>query len=253
MISVKNLSKRFGDQVVLDNISLDIAKGEVVAIIGPSGSGKSTLLRCLNLLETPETGTIEIGEQRLDTRRYSSKEAYALRRQTAMVFQNYNLFKNKTALENVTEALIVVKKMPKKQANEIGLALLEQVGLLPQAAQYPITLSGGQQQRVSIARALAVDPKAILFDEPTSALDPERVHEVLQVIQKLAKNDTTMVIVTHEMQFAKEVADRVIFMADGHIVEEGPAEQVISFSDNPQTQRFLRQLTKLPEPIEYDI
>ncbi|WP_113626919.1 amino acid ABC transporter ATP-binding protein [Pectobacterium peruviense] len=253
MISVKNLSKRFGDQVVLDNISLDIAKGEVVAIIGPSGSGKSTLLRCLNLLETPESGTIEIGEQTLDTRRYSSKDAYALRRQTAMVFQSYNLFKNKTALENVTEALIVVKKMPKKQADEIGLALLEQVGLLPQAAQYPVTLSGGQQQRVSIARALAVDPKAILFDEPTSALDPERVHEVLQVIQKLAKNDTTMVIVTHEMQFAKEVADRVIFMADGHIVEEGPAEQVISFSDNPQTQRFLRQLTKLPEPLEYDI
>ncbi|ACX89908.1 amino acid ABC transporter ATP-binding protein [Pectobacterium parmentieri] len=253
MISVKNLSKRFGDQVVLNNISLDIAKGEVVAIIGPSGSGKSTLLRCLNLLETPESGTIEIGEQMLDTHRYSSKEAYALRRQTAMVFQSYNLFKNKTALENVTEALIVVKKMPKKQADEIGLALLEQVGLLPQAAQYPVTLSGGQQQRVSIARALAVDPKAILFDEPTSALDPERVHEVLQVIQKLAKNDTTMVIVTHEMQFAKEVADRVIFMADGHIVEEGPAEQVISFSDNPQTQRFLRQLTKLPEPLEYDI
>ena len=253
MISVKNLSKRFGDQVVLDNISLDIAKGEVVAIIGPSGSGKSTLLRCLNLLETPESGTIEIGDQTLDTRRYSSKEAYALRRQTAMVFQSYNLFKNKTALENVTEALIVVKKMPKKQADEIGLALLEQVGLLPQAAQYPVTLSGGQQLRVSIARALAVDPKAILFDEPTSALDPERVHEVLQVIQKLAKNDTTMVIVTHEMQFAKEVADRVIFMADGHIVEEGPAEQVISFSDNPQTQRFLRQLTKLPEPLEYDI
>ncbi|KHN89446.1 amino acid ABC transporter ATP-binding protein [Pectobacterium actinidiae] len=253
MISVKNLSKRFGDQVVLDNISLDIAKGEVVAIIGPSGSGKSTLLRCLNLLETPESGTIEIGEQTLDTRHYTSKEAYALRRQTAMVFQSYNLFKNKTALENVTEALIVVKKMPKKQADEIGLALLEQVGLLPQAAQYPVTLSGGQQQRVSIARALAVDPKAILFDEPTSALDPERVHEVLQVIQKLAKNDTTMVIVTHEMQFAKEVADRVIFMADGHIVEEGPAEQVISFSDNPQTQRFLRQLTKLPEPLEYDI
>ncbi|WP_409308336.1 amino acid ABC transporter ATP-binding protein [Pectobacterium sp. B1J-3] len=253
MISVKNLTKSFGNQVVLNNISLDIAKGEVVAIIGPSGSGKSTLLRCLNLLETPESGTIKIGEQLLNTNRYSTKEAYALRRQTAMVFQNYNLFKNKTALENVTEALIVVKKMPKKQADEIGLALLEQVGLLPQAAQYPVTLSGGQQQRVSIARALAVDPKAILFDEPTSALDPERVHEVLQVIQKLAKNNTTMVIVTHEMQFAKEVADRVIFMADGHIVEEGPAEKVISFSDNPQTQRFLRQLTKMPEPVEYDI
>lgn len=253
MISVKNLTKSFGDQVVLENISLDIAQGEVVAIIGPSGSGKSTLLRCLNLLEKPESGTIEIGDQRLDTRNYSTKDAYALRRQTAMVFQNYNLFKNKTALENITEALIVVKKMPKKQATEMGLALLEQVGLLPQAAQYPVTLSGGQQQRVSIARALAVDPKAILFDEPTSALDPERVHEVLQVIQKLAKNKTTMVIVTHEMQFAKEVADRVIFMADGHIVEQGPAEKVISFSDNPQTQRFLRQLTKLPEPVEYDI
>nr|WP_113866036.1 amino acid ABC transporter ATP-binding protein [Brenneria salicis]NMN90159.1 amino acid ABC transporter ATP-binding protein (PAAT family) [Brenneria salicis ATCC 15712 = DSM 30166]RBP63220.1 amino acid ABC transporter ATP-binding protein (PAAT family) [Brenneria salicis ATCC 15712 = DSM 30166]RLM30883.1 amino acid ABC transporter ATP-binding protein [Brenneria salicis ATCC 15712 = DSM 30166] len=253
MISVKNLTKSFGDQVVLENISLDIAQGEVVAIIGPSGSGKSTLLRCLNLLEKPESGTIEIGDQRLDTRNYSTKDAYALRRQTAMVFQNYNLFKNKTALENITEALIVVKKMPKKQATEMGLALLEQVGLLPQAAQYPVTLSGGQQQRVSIARALAVDPKAILFDEPTSALDPERVHEVLQVIQKLAKNKTTMVIVTHEMQFAKEVADRVIFMAEGHIVEQGPAEKVISFSDNPQTQRFLRQLTKLPEPVEYDI
>lgn len=253
MISVKHLSKRFGDQVVLDDISLEIAQGEVVAIIGPSGSGKSTLLRCLNLLETPEAGTIAIGDSVLDTRRYSSKEAYALRQQTAMVFQNYNLFKNKTALENITEALIVVKKMPKKQAREVGLALLEQVGLLPQAEQYPVTLSGGQQQRVGIARALAVDPKAILFDEPTSALDPERVHEVLQVIQKLAKNNTTMVIVTHEMQFAKEVADRVIFMADGHIVEQGPAEKVISFSDNPQTQRFLRQMTSMPDPVEYNI
>lgn len=230
MISVKNLSKRFGDKVVLDNISLDIAQGEVMAIIGPSGSGKSTLLRCLNLLEKPESGTIEIGDRVLDdTRRYSTKQAYALRQQTAMVFQNYNLFKNKTALENITEALIVVKKMPKKQAQEIGLRLIEQVGLLPESHQYPVTLSGGQQQRVGIARALAVDPKAILFDEPTSALDPERVHEVLQVIQNLAKNSTTMVIVTHEMQFAKEVADRVIFMADGHIVEQGPAEQVISF------------------------
>ncbi|MCL2892291.1 amino acid ABC transporter ATP-binding protein [Brenneria tiliae] len=253
MISVKHLTKRFGDQVVLDDISLNIAQGEVVAVIGPSGSGKSTLLRCLNLLEKPQAGTIEIGGQVLDTSRYSGKEAYALRRQTAMVFQNYNLFKNKTALENITEALIVVKKMAKKQADELGMALLEQVGLLPQAAQYPVTLSGGQQQRVGIARALAVDPKAILFDEPTSALDPERVHEVLQVIKKLAKNNTTMVIVTHEMQFAQEVADRVIFMADGHIVEEGPAEKVISFSDNPQTQRFLRQLTNLPDPVEFDI
>ncbi|ACS84036.1 amino acid ABC transporter ATP-binding protein [Musicola paradisiaca] len=253
MISVRNLTKRFGEQVVLNDISLDIEEGEVVAIIGPSGSGKSTLLRCLNLLEKPEAGTITIGDQTLDTRHYTTKAEYALRRQTAMVFQNYNLFKNKTALENITEALIVVKKIPKKHAEEIGLVLLEQVGLLPQANQYPITLSGGQQQRVSIARALAVDPKAILFDEPTSALDPERVHEVLQVIQKLAANTTTMVIVTHEMQFAREVADRVIFMADGHIVEQGPAEKVIRFSDNPQTRRFLRQLTNIEEPSEFDI
>lgn len=253
MISIKHLTQRFGERAVLNDISLEVAKGEVVAIIGPSGSGKSTLLRCINLLESPEAGTIVIGERTLDCRRYTRKEAHALRQQTAMVFQNYNLFKNKTALENVTEALIVVKKMPKAQAREKGMALLTRVGLEPQAGQYPVTLSGGQQQRVSIARALAVEPQAILFDEPTSALDPERVHEVLQVIKQLAKNDTTMVIVTHEMQFAKEVADRVIFMADGRIVEQGPAEQIISFSDNPQTQRFLRQLTTIHEPTEYDI
>ncbi len=253
MISVKNISKRFDDHVVLDNISLDIAEGEVVAIIGPSGSGKSTLLRCLNLLEKPQSGTLQIGDITIDTAHYTTKDEHALRSQTAMVFQNYSLFKNKTALQNITESLIVVKKMNKKQANAVGMKLLEQVGLLDQAEQYPVTLSGGQQQRVSIARALAVNPKAILFDEPTSALDPERVHEVLQVIHRLAKSHTTMVIVTHEMQFAKEVADRVIFMADGHIVEQGPAEQVISFSENPLTQRFLRQLINVEDPGEFSI
>jgi len=253
MISVKQLNKRFGDKVVLDDISLAIGEGEVVAIIGPSGSGKSTLLRCLNLLEKPESGIIQIGEVSLDTANYNAKEEHALRGQTAMVFQNYSLFRNKTALENITEGLIMVKKMPKAQANETGMQLLELVGMAPQAHQYPITLSGGQQQRVSIARALAVKPRAILFDEPTSALDPERVHEVLQVMKSLAQQKTTMVIVTHEMQFAKEVADRVIFMADGHIVEQGPAEQVISFSDNPVTRRFLRQMTNIETNDDFNI
>ncbi|MDU6080029.1 MAG: amino acid ABC transporter ATP-binding protein [Pantoea sp.] len=253
MISVKQLNKRFGDKVVLDDISLTIGEGEVVAIIGPSGSGKSTLLRCLNLLEKPESGVIQIGEVTLDTASYSAKEEHALRGQTAMVFQNYSLFRNKTALENITEGLIMVKKMPKAQASETGMQLLELVGMAPQAHQYPITLSGGQQQRVSIARALAVKPRAILFDEPTSALDPERVHEVLQVMKSLAQQKTTMVIVTHEMQFAKEVADRVIFMADGHIVEQGPAEQVISFSDNPMTRRFLRQMTNIDTNDDFNI
>lgn len=247
MIEVRDIQKSYGSHRVLDNISLSVNAGEVVAIIGPSGSGKSTLLRCLNLLEKPDHGSISIGEVRLDTRQYTSQQATELRQQTGMVFQHYNLFRNKTALENVTEALLVVKKMSKTAAQERGLALLEQVGIQQFAHYYPITLSGGQQQRVGIARALALEPKAMLFDEPTSALDPERVHEVLQVIKAVAKQKTTMLIVTHEMKFALDVADRVIFMADGRIVEEGPAEQVILHSENPHTRRFLLQLTDAPE------
>ncbi|WP_148357868.1 amino acid ABC transporter ATP-binding protein [Peribacillus simplex] len=242
MIKVRNLTKYFDDKQVLNDINLDIRTGEVVAIIGPSGSGKSTLLRCLNLLEKPNSGTIEIKDVKLDTQKYKERDAYQLRQKTAMVFQHYNLFKNKTALKNVIEALLVSKKMKKEEAIQIGVDLLKRVGLEKQANQYPATLSGGQQQRVSIARALAVKPHAILFDEPTSALDPELVNEVLQVIRELAKEDTTMVIVTHEMQFAKEVADHVIFMADGHIIEQGTPEQVIEHSLNPRTQRFLRQM-----------
>ncbi|KMY52189.1 amino acid ABC transporter ATP-binding protein [Peribacillus loiseleuriae] len=250
MIKVRNLKKQFGNVLVLNDINLDIEKGEVVAIIGPSGSGKSTLLRCLNLLEEPNGGTIEINDVKLDTLNYKSRDAYQLRQQTAMVFQHYNLFKNKTALQNVIEALIVSKKMKKENAIQIGEELLKRVGLEKQAKQYPITLSGGQQQRVSIARALAVKPHAILFDEPTSALDPELVNEVLQVIRQLADQDTTMVIVTHEMQFAKEVADKVIFMADGKIIEQGTPEQVIDHSENPRTQRFLRQLVDELDVVE---
>lgn len=250
MINVQHLSKKFGDQTVLADINLTVEQGEVVAIIGPSGSGKSTLLRCLNLLETPNSGSIQIADAILNAEKYSHKEEHYLRQQSAMVFQNYNLFKNKTALENITEALIIAQKVKRSEANEIGLALLERVGLLPQAKQYPVTLSGGQQQRVAIARALAVKPKVILFDEPTSALDPERVHEVLKVINQLAKEKTTMVIVTHEMDFAKKVADRVVFMADGKVIEEGPAQEVLDAPKHVLTQYFLRQLA---ETIEFVI
>ncbi|GMG77441.1 amino acid ABC transporter ATP-binding protein [Bacillus safensis] len=241
MIKLTNLKKSFGDLVVLDGINLDVKKGQVVAIIGPSGSGKSTLLRCLNLLETPDEGTIEIGDAKLDASKYSRKEAHHLRQQTAMVFQNYNLFKNKTALQNITESLLVTKKMTKQQADEIGMKLLKQVGLEQKADSYPVTLSGGQQQRIGIARALAVDPHAILLDEPTSALDPELVSGVLQVIKSIAIQETTMIIVTHEMAFAREVADHVIFMADGHIIEQGTPTELFDETKNERTKRFIQK------------
>jgi putative amino-acid transport system ATP-binding protein len=242
MIKVTNLRKQFNDLVVLNGIDLQVNRGEVIAIIGPSGSGKSTLLRCLNLLEDPDDGLIEIGEATLDAKKYNRKEAHFLRQQTAMVFQNYNLFKNKTALQNIMEPLIVTKKMKEVDARKVAQSLLEQVGLADKADNYPITLSGGQQQRVSIARALAVDPHAILFDEPTSALDPELVAEVLQVIKAIVQRQTTMIIVTHEMAFARDVADKVIFMAEGVIVEQGTPEQIFDNSQNPRTQRFLNQV-----------
>ncbi|TYS32246.1 amino acid ABC transporter ATP-binding protein [Bacillus pumilus] len=241
MIKLTNLKKSFGDLVVLDGINLDVQKGQVVAIIGPSGSGKSTLLRCLNLLETPDEGMIEIGDAKLDASKYTRKEAHHLRQQTAMVFQNYNLFKNKTALQNITESLLVTKKMTKQQANEIGMQLLKQVGLEQKADSYPVTLSGGQQQRIGIARALAVDPHAILLDEPTSALDPELVSGVLQVIKSIAIQETTMIIVTHEMAFAREVADHVIFMADGHIIEQGTPTELFDETKNERTKRFIQK------------
>lgn len=250
MISVEKLTKSFGKNTVLDNIDLSIQEGEVVTIIGPSGSGKSTLLRCLNLLEKPDNGIIKIAETELDVKHHSKKEELALRNQSAMVFQSYNLFKNKTALENITLAPLVNQKLNKAEATELGLSLLKQVGLSEQANQYPVTLSGGQQQRIAIARALAVKPKVLLFDEPTSALDPERVNEVLQVIQQLAKQKITMVIVTHEMDFAKHVADRIIFMVDGHIVEQWPAKQVIDFPQQEQTKHFVRQFA---DPVEFYI
>ncbi|GAA3585742.1 amino acid ABC transporter ATP-binding protein [Gibbsiella greigii] len=239
MLTIGHLTKSFGDNRVLNDISLQIDQGQVVAIIGPSGSGKSTLLRCINLLETPDSGTLKIADTQVTAGNISRQQENELRKHTGMVFQHYNLFKNKTALENVTESLIIAKKMPKSQANEIGYALLDKVGLRHKADSYPATLSGGQQQRVSIARALAVKPKVLLFDEPTSALDPELVNEVLQVIRSIVDHQTTMILVTHEMSFARDVADRVIFMADGEIVEDGSAAALF---DNPQHQRTRRFL-----------
>ena len=239
MIEVKQLSKSFGANKVLNDLSFQVKEGEVVAIIGPSGSGKSTLLRSLNLLEEPDEGTIQVGDVLVDTKALTNQNRYDLRQQSAMVFQHFNLFKNKTVIENVTLALTSSKRKTKKEAIAIAEQLLDQVGLTAQRDQYPVTLSGGQQQRVSIARALAVDPKVIFMDEPTSALDPELVGEVLKSIEQLSKRNITLVIVTHEMKFAQKVADRVIFMNNGLIVEEGHPDDVFNHPQEERTKQFL--------------
>ncbi|MCT4595263.1 MAG: amino acid ABC transporter ATP-binding protein [Anaeromicrobium sp.] len=237
MIKIKNLYKSFNELEVLKGINLEIKKGEVVAVIGPSGTGKSTLLRCINYLEVPDKGEIQIEDLKVNIENATKKQIYGLRKATSMVFQSYNLFKNKTAIQNIMEPLIVVKKMDYKKAERIALDILEQVGLGDKKDSYPSKLSGGQQQRVGIARAMAVRPKIMLFDEPTSALDPELVGEVLDVIRGLAKKHTTMIIVTHEMRFAKEVADRVIFMDGGNIVEEGSPHEIFN---NPKHERTIK-------------
>lgn len=249
MITVEKLVKKFGDNTVLKGIDFQVNEGEVVAIIGPSGSGKSTFLRSLNLLESPESGTIEINGVKVIAPDIKKQDAFALRQQTAMVFQHYNLFRNKTALENVTLSLISNNVMKKDEAAEFGEKLLKQVGLSKQIDQYPVTLSGGQQQRVSIARALAVQPKAILLDEPTSALDPELVNEVLETIEHLAKGHTTLVIVTHEMNFARKVADRVVFMNDGVVVESGRPEEIFTNPKEERTKQFLKEYIGVNEYV----
>lgn len=243
MISIKGLYKQFGDLEVLKGIDLDVDKGKVVVIIGPSGSGKTTMLRCLNVLETPTRGSISIEGQTLDfSGPVNKKSISAFRRLTGMVFQNYNLFPHKTALENVMEGPVVVKNEGKETARKKAVALLEKVGLGDKQDYYPAQLSGGQQQRVGIARALAMEPEVMLFDEPTSALDPELVGEVLKVMKDLAQEGMTMVVVTHEMRFAREVADEVIFMDQGVVVERNKPEQIFTHPKEERTRKFLNML-----------
>lgn len=241
MIKVENLKLSFGKNEVLKGINFKIEKGQVISIIGPSGSGKSTFLRSLNFLETASSGTITFGNETFDLSKINKKDINRLRKNTTMVFQNYNLFKNKTALENVIEGLLIVKKMNKNEAAEIGLKMLEKVGLKDKAEFYPNQLSGGQQQRVGIARAVAMSPEVILLDEPTSALDPELIGEVLKVIKDMVKENMTMIIVTHEMQFAREVSDYIVFMDSGTIIEEGEPEEIFKNSGSERLQNFLRR------------
>ena len=239
MIKVEKLVKTFGENTVLKEIDLEVTPGEVVVIIGPSGSGKSTFLRCLNLLEQPTGGKITFEGNDLLAKGVKIDQ---IRQKMGMVFQSFNLFPHKTVLENLTISPIKVKQQEQAAAEETAKGLLEQVGLAEKADSYPSSLSGGQQQRVAIARALAMDPDVMLFDEPTSALDPEMVGEVLTVMQALAEKGMTMVVVTHEMGYAKEVADRVIFMADGIIQEQGTPEQIFEHPQNARTQDFLSKV-----------
>ncbi|CAI0755033.1 Arginine transport ATP-binding protein ArtM [Serratia quinivorans] len=241
-IEVKQLIKQFKGQTVLHGIDLEVGAGEVVAIIGPSGSGKTTLLRCINLLEVPDSGTIRVGDIQIDSAKSLSKQknlVRALRQQVGFVFQSFNLFPHRSVLENIIEGPVIVKGESKASAEQRARALLAKVGLNGKESAYPRRLSGGQQQRVAIARALAMQPEVILFDEPTSALDPELVGEVLNTIRSLAEEKRTMVIVTHEMSFARDVADRAIFMDHGRIVEQGPAKELFANPQHQRTQQFL--------------
>ncbi|OLO39167.1 polar amino acid ABC transporter ATP-binding protein [Alkalihalophilus pseudofirmus] len=244
MIEVTNLKKKFDDVTVLESIDFSVKKGEVVCLIGPSGSGKTTLLRCLNLLETPNGGSITIGNKTVpfDAKPPSKKDTLELRNYSGMVFQGFHLFPHKTVIENIIEAPLTVKKRKKSELIKEGEALLQKVGMYEHQNKYPDSLSGGQQQRAAIARALMMEPEVMLFDEPTSALDPQLVGEVLRVIEDLAKEGQTMVIVTHEMNFARRVADKVLFMDGGYIVEEGPPKQILENPKEKRTKQFLQKL-----------
>lgn len=252
MIEITKLRKRFGQLEVLKDINLQVEQGGVVALLGPSGSGKSTLLRCINLLVVPDDGTIRVGETTFQfgtsVQQPKARPLAAFRSRTGMVFQSFNLFPHMSVLANVIEAPIHVKGLDRKTATDQAMAQLEKVGLADRASQMPDTLSGGQKQRVAIARALAMEPEVMLFDEATSALDPELVGEVLQAMQKLAADGMTMVIVTHEITFARDVADRVVFMRDGYVVEEGPARDVIDSPKMDATKTFLSHFHKGASP-----
>ncbi|CDS99947.1 MULTISPECIES: amino acid ABC transporter ATP-binding protein [Vibrio] len=242
MIKLQNIHKQFGDTEVLKGIDLEIKQGEIIVIIGSSGTGKSTLLRCVNFLEQADQGTISIDDIKVDTQKHTKAEVLALRRKTGFVFQNYALFAHQTARQNIAEGLITVRGWKKQQAHEKAQQILDDIGLGDKGDSYPAALSGGQQQRVGIGRAMALQPELLLFDEPTSALDPEWVGEVLNLMKKLANQHQTMLVVTHEMQFAREVADRVIFMADGHIVEQGSPQDIFGNPQDPKLKKFLNKV-----------
>lgn len=242
MLEIRGLQKSFDGQKVLKQLGLEVDRGDVVAILGPSGSGKTTLLRCLNFLETAEEGTYILDGTEYQLGKVSKKQITEIRKKTGFVFQNFCLFSNKTALENVTEGLIVARKMKKEEARAIGMAALDKVGLSDRYDYYPHQLSGGQQQRVAIARAIATNPEIIFFDEPTSALDPELIGEVLNVMRKLAGEGMTMLVVTHELSFAKYVSNKVVFMEDGVVVESGESKEFFENPKEERTKEFLRTL-----------
>lgn len=251
MIEIRGLSKSFHKNVVLDSIDLTIQKGEVVAVIGPSGSGKSTFLRCMDFLEEPEAGTIRIDDFVIDVTKKTKAQIRTLRQYTAMVFQQFNLFRRKTALENVMEGLTVVKKISKKEAEKIAFEQLKKVGLADRINHYPKQLSGGQMQRVAIARALAMNPSILLFDEPTSALDPELVGEVLDTIRTAAQEGNTMIIVSHELNFVRKVANRVLFLEGGKIIEDGTPKEVFEHPKSDRTKEFLGKFYKFQDAEYY--
>ena len=248
MLEVKGIRKSFdGKTQVLNGIDVSVSKGEVIAILGPSGGGKTTLLRCINFLEKADSGSLSLDGKTYDLAKITKKEIAEIRRKTAFVFQNYNLFLNKTALQNVTEGLIVARKMEKAKAEEIGRAALEKVGMLERVDYYPNQLSGGQQQRVAIARALATDPEIIYFDEPTSALDPELTGEVLGVMRRLADEGMTMLVVTHELGFAKNISTRTMFIEGGVVVEEAPSREFFANPRQERTKAFLQAISSKEE------
>ena len=240
LLEIKDIHKSFGGNEILQGIDLSVERGDVVAVLGPSGSGKTTLLRCINYLETADKGQMIFNGQAYDLARTSAKDISAIRKRTGFVFQNYNLFNNKTALQNITLGLTVARKISEEEAVKRGMELLERVGLADRASHYPSQLSGGQQQRVAIARAVAAKPDIIYFDEPTSALDPELIGEVLLVMKQLADTGMTMIVVTHEMEFAKNVSSHVVFMDQGVIVEEGTSDAFFNHPRNERTKEFLR-------------
>lgn len=244
MIEISHVKKSFGDNCVIKDVNLRMKKGDVVVILGPSGSGKTTFLRCLNFLEKADAGSMVLGDMAVDFAEATKEDILQVRKKTAFVFQNYALFRNKTVIQNVMEGLVIGRKMPKKEARKIAENALTKVGLANRLEYYPSQLSGGQQQRVGIARAIALNPEVILFDEPTSALDPELIGEVLSIMKQLAEEGATMIVVTHEMSFAREVATHVIFMDGGYIIEEGTPEEIFAGATKERTRAFLKRITQ---------